>query len=134
MFVALNYKIWWQFKSQKYYEGLYGKKLLNGKPCYPASFSHKNSLSRGLVCEKVYIYIYSIFEDFITGICIKIIKIILRFKLTPDLKTIAARTKLYFFRFLLLLLFFRCCCCVFFLSLAAKDLQLGTYSLVNLNI
>ena len=34
--VALKYKIWWQFKSQKYWEDLYGKRLLDGKACPPA--------------------------------------------------------------------------------------------------
>ena len=31
--VALEYKIWWLFKYQKWQEDLYGKKLLDGKAC-----------------------------------------------------------------------------------------------------
>ena len=43
--VALEYNIWWQFKYRKWQEDLYGKKLLESKPCHPATFSHTNPLS-----------------------------------------------------------------------------------------
>ena len=38
--VELKYKIWWQFKFQKYYEDFYGKKLLEGR----LAPSHINSI------------------------------------------------------------------------------------------
>ena len=48
MSVALEYKIWWQFNifiRNKMLEGLYGKKLLEGKACSGATFPHTNPLS-----------------------------------------------------------------------------------------
>ena len=40
-----NSRIWWQFKYRKCQEDLYGKRLLDSKPCYSATFSHTNPLS-----------------------------------------------------------------------------------------
>ena len=54
--IALEYNIWWQFEYRKWQEDLYGKKLLDSKACYPATFSHINpvSISKISISTKFY--------------------------------------------------------------------------------